>query len=144
MPAEVCDGKTGFDMIKSAIDKTYSATGEMYCIVANHMYIELRRAPIPTRTLLVIDTQNTMSDYTYSESIDNAANVVQVVQKNTDNSQTKQPLLLPTLEMIQLLQVLRLPLLGVIRLELGDRLLKWSMPRTKQTGHRWFNKLMTS
>ncbi|MHA6521101.1 XkdQ/YqbQ family protein, partial [Corynebacterium amycolatum] len=37
VPAEVCDGKTGFDMIKSAIDKTYSATGEMYCIVANHM-----------------------------------------------------------------------------------------------------------
>lgn len=89
VPAEVCDGKTGFDMIKSAIDKTYTATGQMYCIVANHMIIELRRAPIPTRTLLVIDTQNTMTDYTYSESIDNAANVVQVVQKNTDNSQTK-------------------------------------------------------
>ncbi|CCI81735.1 XkdQ/YqbQ family protein [Lactobacillus hominis] len=89
VPAEVCDGKTGFDMIKSAIDKTYTATGQRYVLSTNYKIVELRKAPFFNKQELVIDSRTTMTDYTYTESIDNAANVVQVVHKDQKKSQTK-------------------------------------------------------
>ena len=87
--AEVADGKSYFDMIKSAINATYTATGTMFYLTANYDTVELRKAPTINNLELVVDSRETLTGYTYSESIDNSANVVKVVQKNSSKSQTK-------------------------------------------------------
>lgn len=89
VPAEVCDSKTYFDMIKSAIDKTRTATGTQYYVTANYDTVELRKAPSVSSKKLVLDSRTVLDSYTYSEDIDNAANVVRIVQKNEKKSQTK-------------------------------------------------------
>lgn len=85
--AEVCDGKTYFDMIKSAITKTYEATGHMYYLYANYDVVELRRAPAKKLSIEVAPKSG-MTDYTYSVDIDDTANVVKVIQKDEKKSQT--------------------------------------------------------
>ncbi|QNQ80777.1 late control protein D [Lactobacillus sp. PV034] len=90
VPAEVCDGKTGFDMIKSAINKTYTATGNMHFLYMNYNHLELGIAPRNNGGMrLVVDSRTVMTDFTFSESIDNTANLVYVVQKNDSSSQSK-------------------------------------------------------
>lgn len=84
--AEVCDGKSYFDMLKSAIDKTYLATGHMYFVAANYDKVELRRAPYK-KLKIIVDTRTTVTDFDYSVDIDNTANVVRVVQKDQKKSQ---------------------------------------------------------
>ena len=86
--AEICDGKSYFDMLKSAIDKTYRATNHMYFVMANYDKVELRRAPYK-KLKIIVDTRTTVTDYDYSVDIDNTANVVKVAQKNKKKSQTE-------------------------------------------------------
>ncbi|GAA3626325.1 hypothetical protein GCM10022297_01060 [Lactobacillus hamsteri] len=85
--AEICDGKTYFDMLKTAINKTYQSTDHMYFVAANYDKVELRRAPYK-KLKIVVDTRTVVTDFTYSVDIENTANVVKVVQKDKKKSQT--------------------------------------------------------
>lgn len=84
--AEICDGKSYFEMLKSAINKTYKATGDMYFIAANYDQVELRKAPYK-KLKIIADTRTTITDFTYSVDIENTANVVRIVQKDKKKSQ---------------------------------------------------------
>lgn len=86
--AEVCDGKTYFDMVKSAITKTLSATKHMYYVYCNYDVVELRRAP-HKKLSIVIGSKSAMTGFSYAVDINNTANVVKVIQKDTKKSQAK-------------------------------------------------------
>ncbi|MDF7683640.1 late control protein D [Lactobacillus sp. ESL0679] len=86
--AEVCDGKSYFDMLKSAISKTLRATGHMYFIYANYSRVELCRAP-RKKLKLILDPDSGMTSFTFSKDIDNTANVVKIIQKNVKKSKSK-------------------------------------------------------
>ncbi|WP_259334976.1 XkdQ/YqbQ family protein [Lactobacillus bombicola] len=86
--AEVCDGKTYFDMVKSAIVKTRTATKHMYYIYCNYDVVELRRAPYK-KLKMIIGSKSAMTGFSYAVDINNTANVVKVIQKDTKKSQAK-------------------------------------------------------
>lgn len=86
LEAEIADGKSYFDMLKNAIDKTYQSTGKMFFLASNYDKVELRKAPYK-KLKIVVDTRTTVTDYEYSVDIDNTANVVKVVQKDKKKSQ---------------------------------------------------------
>ncbi|WP_233551907.1 MULTISPECIES: hypothetical protein [unclassified Lactobacillus] len=86
--AEVCDGKTYFDMVKSAIVKTRIATKHMYYIYCNYDVVELRRAPYK-KLKIIIGSKSAMTGFSYAVDINNTANVVKVIQKDTKKSQAK-------------------------------------------------------
>lgn len=86
--AEVCDGKSYFDKIKSAVTKTKSATHHMYYIYCNYNVVELRRAPYK-KLKIYIGSKSAMTGFSYAVDINNAANVVKVIQKDTKKSQSK-------------------------------------------------------
>lgn len=86
--AEICDSKSYFDMLKSAIDKTYKSTNNMYFVMANYDKVELRKAPYK-KLKIVVDTRTTATDFSYAVDIDNTANVVKVIQKNKKKSQSE-------------------------------------------------------
>ncbi|MCT6888290.1 MAG: hypothetical protein M3Z87_01315 [Lactobacillus sp.] len=86
--AEVCDGKTYFDMIKSAITKTLSATKHMYYVYCNYDVVELRRAPYK-KLKIIIGSKSAMTGFSYAVDINNTANFVKVIQKDTKKSQSK-------------------------------------------------------
>lgn len=86
--AEICDSKTYFDMLKSAIDKTYKSTGDMYFVAANYDKVELRKAPYK-KLKIVVDTRTVVTDFNYAVDIENTANVVKVVHKNKKKSQSE-------------------------------------------------------
>jgi len=85
--AEICDGKSYFDMLKSAINKTYRATNHMYFVATNYDKVELRRAPYK-KLKIIVDTRTVVTDYSYSVDIDNTSNVVKVAQKDKKKSQS--------------------------------------------------------
>ena len=78
--AEVCDGKTYFDMLKSAITKTLSATKHMYYVYCNYDTVELRRAPYK-KLKIIIGSKSAMTGFSYAVDINDTANVVKVIQK---------------------------------------------------------------
>ena len=86
--AEVCDGKTYFDMIKSAITKTRTATKHMYYVYCNYDVVELRRAPYK-KLKIIIGSKSAMTGFSYAVDINNTANIVKVIQKDTKKSQSK-------------------------------------------------------
>ena len=86
--AEVCDGKTYFDMLKSAITKTLSATKHMYYVYCNYDTVELRRAPYK-KLKIIIGSKSAMTGFSYGVDINNTANVVKVIQKDVKKSQSK-------------------------------------------------------
>ncbi|WEV42948.1 late control protein D [Lactobacillus sp. ESL0684] len=86
--AEVCDGKSYFDMLKSAIKKTLKSTDHMYFIYANYSKLELHRAP-RKKLKIIIGDKSGMTGFTYSKDIDNTANVVKIIQKNEKKSKSK-------------------------------------------------------
>lgn len=86
VPAEVCDGKSYFDMLKSAIDATEKATDQMYYIGCAYDTLELRKAPYNELELVIGDKQF-LTAYSFDRSIDDAANVVRIVKKNQEESQ---------------------------------------------------------
>ena len=86
--AEVCDGKTYFDMLKSAITKTLSATKHMYYVYCNYDTVELRRAPYK-KLKIIIGSKSAMTGFSYAVDINNTANVVKVIQKDVKKSQSK-------------------------------------------------------
>ena len=86
--AEVCDGKTYFDMLKSAITKTLSATKHMYYVYCNYDTVELRRAPYK-KLKIIIGSKSAMTSFSYAVDINDTANVVKVIQKDVKKSQAK-------------------------------------------------------
>lgn len=84
--AEICDGKSYFEMLKSAIKKTYLATQHMYFLATNYDKVELRRAPYK-KLKIIIDSRTVMTDFDYSVDINNTANVVRITQKDSKKSQ---------------------------------------------------------
>ncbi|WP_233558452.1 hypothetical protein [Lactobacillus sp. ESL0263] len=86
--AEVCDGKTYFDMLKSAITKTKTATKHMYYVYCNYDTVELRRAPYK-KLKIIISSKSAMTGFSYAVDINNTANVVKVIQKDTKKAKSK-------------------------------------------------------
>lgn len=85
--AEICEGKSYWDDIKSAIDKTTVATGHRYYVLANYNVIELRRVP-HKKLKIYVGSKSGMTNFTYSVDIDNTANRIRVVKKDSKKSQT--------------------------------------------------------
>lgn len=85
--AEICEGKTYFDMIKSAVNKTKSSTGSYYFVTANWATVELRKAPYKKLNLILGDKSGMISG-SLQESITNAYNVVKVYTKHTKGKKT--------------------------------------------------------
>ena len=86
--AEICDGKTYFDMLKSAITKTQTATKHMYYVYCNYDTVELRKAPYK-KLKMIIGSKSAMTGFSYAVDINNVANVVKVIQKDVKKSQSK-------------------------------------------------------
>lgn len=84
--AEVCDGKTYFAMIQSAIDSSLKATGNRYYVFDNYDRVELRRVPGKRLNILVSGTSG-MTDFNYSVDIDQTYNSIRVVHKDSKKSQ---------------------------------------------------------
>lgn len=85
--AEICEGKTYFDMIKSAVNKTKSSTGSYYFVTTNWSTVELRKAPYKKLTLILGDKSGLISG-SLQESITDAYNVVKVYTKHTKGKKT--------------------------------------------------------
>lgn len=85
--AEICEGKTYFDMIKSAVDKTQSSTGNYYFVATNWATVELRKAPYKKLDLILGDKSGMISG-SLQESIKDAYNVVKVYTKHVKGKKT--------------------------------------------------------
>lgn len=85
--AEICEGKTYFDMIKSAVNQTKSSTGSYYFVTANWSTVELRKAPHKKLTVILGDKSGMISG-SLQESITDAYNVVKVYTKHTKGKRT--------------------------------------------------------
>lgn len=94
LPAEVADGKTYFDMLKSAFDSTYSRSGHRYIIRDNYGMVQLLRVVgsgnvnFPSKTNLVLGDNSLLTDFTFEKSIDELYNVVKLI-KETENKQKR-------------------------------------------------------
>lgn len=84
--AEVEDGKSYFDMLKSSIDTTQKSTKQMFYLFANYDVVELRKAPF-NDVGIVIGDNSLMTSFDFDRSIDDASNVVRIIKKNTAESQ---------------------------------------------------------
>lgn len=94
LPAEVSDGKTYFDMLKSALMSTYSRSGNRYIIRDNYGVIQFLRVirkedvNLPSKTNLLIGDSSLLTDFTFEKSIDDLYNVVKLI-KETENKQKR-------------------------------------------------------
>lgn len=79
LKSEIADDKTYFAMLQSAIDKTRRATGEHYFLRDNYGVIELRKYP-HYQIGFILGDNSLVTDYTFSRSIENTANVIKVVK----------------------------------------------------------------
>lgn len=86
LAAEVCDSKSYFDMLKTSIENTEKATGNLYFVTANYDVVELRQAPYKALTIIVGD-KSLMTNFQYERSIDDAATVVRIVREDEDKGQ---------------------------------------------------------
>lgn len=84
--AEVADGKSYFDMLKTAITATKRATGDQYFIADNYGVVELRKAPYKKLKIIVGD-KSLMTKFDFEKSIEDAANVVRVVREDKKKKQ---------------------------------------------------------
>ncbi|MGN1293678.1 XkdQ/YqbQ family protein [Weissella soli] len=96
LPAEVSDGKTYFDMLKSSIDSTLTKTGNRYFIRDNYGTIEYLRATavdkntyLPTKSNLIIGDKSLLTEFTLSKSIDDAFNAIKLVREDDSNKKRK-------------------------------------------------------
>lgn len=83
--AEVDDGKTYFDMIKSAMSATTKATHKHYLVFDHYDVVELRSFPYKKLDIFV-GSDSGMTDFDYAVDIDNTYNVVKVVKKDEKKS----------------------------------------------------------
>lgn len=87
---EVSDGKTYFDMLKSAFDATETSSGNRYVMRDLYGTVEFVRvsttngAYLPLRTGLVIGDNSLLTDFTYGASIDELYNVVKLIKETED------------------------------------------------------------
>ncbi|AYJ38870.1 XkdQ/YqbQ family protein [Lactiplantibacillus paraplantarum] len=86
LAAEVCDSKSYFDMLKTSIENTEKATGNLYFVAANYDVVELRKAPYKALTTVVGD-KSLMTKFQYERSIDDAATVVRIVREDETKGQ---------------------------------------------------------
>lgn len=90
LSAEVSDGKTYFDMLKSAFDSTETSTGNRYIMRDMYGTVEFVRissssgAYLPLRTGLVVGDNSLLTDFTYGTSIDDLYNVVKLIKETED------------------------------------------------------------
>lgn len=90
LPAEVSDGKTYFDMLKSAFEATETMTGNRYALRDQYGQVQFIRvrtnddAYISDRTNVVIGDGSLMIDFTFGSSIDELYNVVKLIKETED------------------------------------------------------------
>ncbi|WP_260253986.1 XkdQ/YqbQ family protein [Levilactobacillus brevis] len=84
--AEVCDGKSYFDMLKDSFKATRRATGHRYFLYCNYGTVELRRAPFK-RMKYYMGDGSYLTGFSYSRSIEDVANVVRVVRTDKKKKQ---------------------------------------------------------
>lgn len=88
LKSELDDNKSYFSMLQSAINSTYTATGERYFLRDNYGTVELRRFP-HLQLNWIIGDKSLITDYTLTRSIDQSANVVKVVKSSTTKGKKK-------------------------------------------------------
>ncbi|KAA8371099.1 hypothetical protein FE410_05260 [Leuconostoc carnosum] len=88
LKTEVADQKTYFDMLQSAIEKVLSATGVRYYIRDNFGTVELLKSQ-QTQTDLVLGDASLMTDFSYTQSIDQAANAIKVIREDKHSKKRK-------------------------------------------------------
>ncbi|WDV47457.1 hydrolase [Clostridiaceae bacterium M8S5] len=81
IPQMIMDNKTGIDIIKSALDRTLIATGNMYILYDDFGFLTLKHIE-DLKTNLVIGEGSLATDYTYKTSIDNAVNQIKISKKD--------------------------------------------------------------
>lgn len=90
LPAEVSDGKTYFDMLKSAFDATHSQSGNRYAMRDVYGLVQFIRvasnngAYISDRTPIIIGDGSLLIDFTFGSSIDELYNVVKLIRETED------------------------------------------------------------
>ncbi|WP_282801214.1 XkdQ/YqbQ family protein [Secundilactobacillus kimchicus] len=85
LKAEVCDSKSYFDMLKSAVNATYKATDDHFYLWDNYGTIELRKTgkKIP----YYIGDKSSATGFNYNRSIDSLVNIVRVVRTDKKKKQ---------------------------------------------------------
>lgn len=84
LPAVLYDGKTYFDMLQEDIKTVRKATGDRFFIRDVYGRVELTKTELHETNLLIGD-QSAGHDWTFEKSIDDAYNVVKVVQTKDDS-----------------------------------------------------------
>lgn len=84
--AEVADSKSYFDMLKASFKATRLATGHRYFLHDNYGTAELRQAPYKKLKYYIGD-QSLLTGFSFTKSIDEAANVVRVVRTDKKKKQ---------------------------------------------------------
>ncbi|MCI1922639.1 MAG: late control protein D [Lentilactobacillus buchneri] len=87
IPAEVCDSKSYFDMLKASIKAVRRATGNRYFLADNWGTAELRKYPYKKLNFFVGD-KSLLTGFTFEKSIEDAANVVQIVKEDKKKKST--------------------------------------------------------
>ncbi len=82
LPAEVCDGKTYWDMISSAINTVEQATNQEYFLRANYDTVEFVGAK-DTQTNILLGDNSLVGDFTFELNLDNLYNAVKVVRSDS-------------------------------------------------------------
>ncbi|MQM78806.1 XkdQ/YqbQ family protein [Lentilactobacillus buchneri] len=81
IPAEVCDSKSYFDMLKTSITRVRRATGNHYFLADNWGVSELRKYPYKKCNFILGD-KSLLTGFSFEKSIDDAANVVRIIKEN--------------------------------------------------------------
>lgn len=85
LKAEVCDSKSYFDMLKSAVNATYKATDDHFYLWDNFGTVELRKTG--TKAKYYIGDKSSATGFTYNRSIDNLINQIRVVRSDKTKKQ---------------------------------------------------------
>lgn len=87
LAAEVCDSKSYFDMLKDSFKATQRATSVKHFLFDNYGTVELRKTPFKNIDYYLGD-KSEMTNFSYSRSIDDSANIVRVVRTDKKKKQT--------------------------------------------------------
>ncbi|KRK49047.1 hypothetical protein FC96_GL001376 [Secundilactobacillus kimchicus JCM 15530] len=85
LKAEVCDSKSYFDMLKSAVNNTYKATDDHFFLWDNYGTVELRKTGAKAK--YYIGDKSSATGFTYNRSIDNLVNTIRVVRSDKTKKQ---------------------------------------------------------
>ncbi|MGX6988580.1 hypothetical protein C5L23_000383 [Leuconostoc fallax] len=88
LKTEVADQKTYFEMLQTGIENVLSATGTRYYIRDNYGTVELLKAQ-QTQTDLILGDASLLTDFNYTQSIDQSANTVKVIREDKHSKKRK-------------------------------------------------------